>query len=126
MERVLADPHKAAALAYGVLGVVVILITFAGGLVPVTRADANETLLIGGVFVLLFTVLLWRGWWPLSAFLVFTNLWRATNFMKAGLRSEPVAFINAALMAVIVLLLARSAWIGFSAWHTRRQIEREA
>ncbi len=32
---------------------------------------------------------------------------------------NPVAFINAALMAVIVLLLVRSARIGFSDWRTR-------
>ena len=83
-------------------------------------------LLIGAAFVLLFAVLLWRGWWPLSAFLIFANTWRATNFFNAGLRSERIAFVNAALMAVIVLLLARSAWIGFSAWHRRRPTGREA
>ena len=126
MERVLANPHKAAALAYGVLGVLVIIITFAAGLVPAAREDAIGQLLIGAVFVLVFAVLLWRGWWLLSAFLVFSNVWRASNFFDTGLRSEPVAFINAALMAVIVLLLARSAWIGFSAWRTRRMNGREA
>ena len=126
MERVLDNPHKAAALAYGVLGVLVIVITFAAGLVPVTREAATGQLLIGAVFVLVFAVLLWRGWWLLSAFLVLSNLWRASNFVSAGLRSEPLAFINAALMAVIVWLLARSAWSGFSTWRTRRLVEGEA
>ncbi len=140
MERVSTNPHKAAALAYGGLGVLVIFITFAADLVPRSRQDAIWQLLIGAVFVLAFAVLIWRGWWLLSAFLILSNAWRATNYFSAGLglhielpalsitsvEPRPAAFANAALMAVIVLLLVRSAWIGFSAWRTRRLTERES
>ncbi len=137
----LTHAHKAAALAYGVLGVLVIFITFAVDLVPPTRVDATGQLVIGAVFVLAFAVLLyWRGWWPLSAFLVIPNLWRATNYFNHGLglhidpralsisavSPRPVAFVNAALMAVIVFLLVRSAWIGFSDWRMRSRITEES
>ena len=133
----LTNPHRAAALAYGVLGMVVVFTTFAADLVPPTREDSIWQLLIGAIFLLAFAVLLyWRGWWLLSAFLVVPNLWRASNYFSHGLglhidlralsitdiAPRPVAFVNAALMAVIVLLLARSAWIGFSDWRTRRRI----
>ncbi|MCH7645098.1 MAG: hypothetical protein IH974_09720 [Myxococcales bacterium] len=140
MERVSANPHKAAALAYGGLGVLIIFITFAADMVPRSREDAVWQLLIGAVFVLVFAVLIWRGWWWLSAFLILSNAWRATTYFSAGLglhielpalsitsvEPSPAAFANAALMAVIVLLLVRSAWIGFSDWRTRRLAEREA
>ncbi len=133
----LTHAHQAAALAYGVLGVLVIFITFAADLVPPTREDAIWQLVIGAIFVLAFAVLLyWRGWWLLSAFLVVPNVWRATNYFNHGLglhidpralsitavSPRPVAFANAALMAAIVFLLVRSAWIGFSAWRARRRI----
>ncbi len=76
----------------------------------------------------------------LSAFLIVSNVWRATNYIGAGLglhvelptlsitsvEPRPAALANAALMAVIVLLLIRSAWIGFSNWRTRRPTERES
>ncbi len=52
MERVSTNPHKAAALAYGGLGVLVIFITFAADLVPPSRQDAIWQLVIGAVFVL--------------------------------------------------------------------------
>jgi hypothetical protein len=140
MEPVATNPHKAAALAYGGLGVLVILITFAADLVPQSRQGAVWQLVIGAVFVLLFAVLIWRGWWLLSTFLIFSNAWRATNYFSAGLglhiqlpalsitsvEPRPTAFANAALMSVIVLLLVRSAWIGFSDWRTRRLTERES
>ncbi len=140
MERVSTNPHKAAALAYGGLGVLVIFITFAADLVPRSRQDAIWQLVIGAVFVLFFAVLIWRGWWLLSALLILSNAWRATNYFSAGLglhielpalsitsvEPRPAAFANAALMAVIVLLLVRSAWIGFSDWRTRRLTERES
>jgi len=140
MERVSTNPHKVAALAYGVLGVLVIFITFAAGLVPESRQGEIWQLVIGAVFVLLFATLLWRGWWLLSVFLILSNAWRATNYFTAGLglhielpalsiasvEPRPAAFANAALMAVIVLLLARSAWIGFSDWRTCRLDERES
>jgi len=141
MERALTNPHKAAALAYGVLGVSVIAITFAADLVPPSRMDAIGHLLVGILFVLLFAMLIYRrGWWLLSAFLVFSNAWRAINYLGVGLglhvelralsmtpiEPRPVAFVNAALMAVIVCLLVRSAWIGFSDWRARRLIERES
>ncbi len=138
MERVATNPHKTAALAYAGLGVLVISITYAADLVPRARADAVWQLVIGAVFVLVFAVLIWRGWWLLSAMLILSNAWRATTYFSAGLgwhielpalsirsvEPSPAAFINAALMAVIVLLLARSAWIGFSDWRTRRLAER--
>jgi len=133
------NPHKTAALAYGGLGVLVIFITFAADMVPRSRTDADWQLVIGAVFVLVFAVLIWRGWWLLSAFLILSNIWRATTYFSAGLglhielpafsitsvEPSPAAFINAALMAVIVLLLVRSAWIGFFDWRTRRPAERE-
>ena len=140
MGRVSANPHKAAALAYGGLGVLVILITFTAGLVPRTQEDAIWQLVIGAIFVLLFAVLIWRGWWLLAAFLVLSNTWRAINYLHHGLglhvelralsvtpiEPRPVAFVNAVAMAFIVSLLARSAWIGFSDWRTRRLVERES
>ena len=70
--------------------------------------------------------------------LILSNAWRATNYFSAGLdwhielpalsirsvEPSPAAFVNAALMAVIVLLLARSAWTGLSVWRARRVTER--
>ncbi len=140
MAQVTDGVHKQAALAYGGLGVLVIFITFAADLVPQSRQGAIWQLVIGAVFVLLFALLIWRGWWLLSAFLILSNAWRATNYFSAGLglhielpalsitpvEPRPAAFANAALMAVIVLLLIRSARIGFSDWHTRRLNERES
>ena len=133
MGRVSANPHKAAALAYGGLGVLVIFITFTAGLVPRTQEDAIWQLVIGANFVLIFAVLIWRGWWLLAAFLVLSNAWRAFIYLNHGLglhvelrtlsvtpvEPRPVAFVNAAVMAFIVFLLARSAWIGYSDWRTR-------
>ncbi len=134
------NPHKDAALAYGGLGLLVIFVTFAVDLVPSAREDAIWQLVVGALFVLVFTALIWRGWWLLSAFLILSNAWRATNYFSAGLgwhielsalsirsvEPSPAAFTNAALMAVIVLLLVRSAWIGFSDWRTRRRTEKES
>ena len=139
-ERVSTNPHRAAALAYGGLGVLVIFITFAADLVPESRQDGTWQLVIGAVFVLGFSILIWRGWWLLSAFLILSNVWRATNYFSAGLglhielrvlsitsvEPRPAAFANAALMVVIVLLLAHSSWIGFSDWRVRRCTERES
>lgn len=140
MEWLSTNPHKAASLAYGGLGVLVIFITFAADLVPRSREGAIGELVIGTVFVMIFSVLIWRGWWLLSAFLIVSNVWRATNYFSAGLglhvelptlsitsvEPRPAAFVNAALMGVIVLLLARSAWIGFSNRRARRLDKREA
>ena len=131
----LRDPHKAAALAYGGLGLLVIVITFAAGLVPASRANPVAELSIGAVFLALFAVLIYQGWWPISAVLVFSNLWRAFTYFNDGrgwhvelrpysvtpIEPQPVAFINAALMTVIVFMLARSAWIGFTRWYALRQ-----
>jgi hypothetical protein len=137
----LMNPHRAAALAYAALGVLVILITFAADLVPEARGGAVWQLLIGAIFLLAFAVLLyWRSWWLLSAFLVPPNIWRATNYVGLGIglhvdsrtlsitsvSPRPIAFVNAALMTVIVLLLARSAWIGFSEWRARHRIGEES
>jgi hypothetical protein len=132
--------HRVAALAYGGLGVVVIFITFAADLVPRSREDATIQLVVGAAFVLLFTGLIWRGWWLLSGLLVLSNTWRAINYFSAGLglhielpvlsitpaEPKPAAFVNATLMAVIVLLLARSSWTGFSDWRTRHRTERKS
>jgi len=132
------NPHKVAALAYGGLGVLVIFITFAGDLVPGGRQGAVWQLVVGAVFVVLFAFLIWREWWLLSALLILSNSWRATNFFSAGLglhielrvlsitpvEAKPAAFVNAALMAVIVLLLVRSSWTGFSNWRTARRMAR--
>ena len=126
------DPHKAAALTYGGLGLLVIVITFAAGLVPESRANPVAELSIGAVFLVLFAVLIYRGWWPISAVLIFSNLWRVFTYFNDGrgwhvellpfsltsIEPQPVAFINAALMAIIVIMLVRSAWIGFSTWYT--------
>ncbi len=116
-----------------------IIITFAAGLVPPTREDAIWQWVSGAIFVLIFAVLIyWRGWWLLSAFLIFSNVWRMTNYFNAGLglhielrahsitpvAAKPLAFLNAALMAVIVFMLVRSAWTGLSDWRARRVTER--
>ena len=129
------DPHKAAALTYGGLGLLVIVITFAAGLVPESRANPVAELSIGAVFLVLFALLIYRGWWPISAVLIFSNLWRVFTYFNDGrgwhvelrpysvtpIEPQPIAFINAALMAVIVFMLIRSAWIGFTAWHTSQK-----
>ncbi len=128
--------HKQAALAYLTLGVLVILITFAGGLVPPSQRGAIWEFAIGAVFVVIFAVLIYRGWWLLSALLIFSNLWRAVTYFDDGLgwhvemlpfsvtriEPKPIAFANSALMAIIVLMLARSAWEGSNAWRARRTI----
>ena len=80
-----------------------------------------------------------RPAWARSAFLIVSNVWRAINYFSVGLglhvelralsvtpiEPKPVAFVNAALMMVIVSLFVRSAWIGFSDWRTRRSTGRE-
>ncbi|HEY4667003.1 MAG TPA: hypothetical protein VIH26_06845 [Anaerolineales bacterium] len=89
---------------------------------------------IGLVFLMLFASLIYRGWWLVSAALVFSNAWRAFTYFNDGrglhvellarvitqIQPQPIAFVNAALMALIVLLLARSAVAGFSAWRAGR------
>ena len=136
MREALKHPHKAAALAYAGLGVLVILITFAAGLVPAGREHAAVELTIGASFIVIFAALIYRGWWPLSALLVFSNAWRAVTYFNDGLgrhvellpfsvtpiKAWPVAFVNAALMVIIVFLLGRSAWRGFTTWRTRRKV----
>lgn len=126
--------HRQAALTYVSLGILVILITFAAGLVPSVRESAIVELSIGSVFIIIFATLIYRGWWPISALLVLSNTWRAVTYFNDGLGwhmellpfsltridPRPVAFVNAVLMVVIVFMLARSAWIGFSAWQARR------
>ena len=129
-----ANPHKAAALTYAGLGLLVIGITFVAGLVPEGREQAAAELTIGAVFIFIFAALIHRGWWPIAAVLVFSNTWRAltylndargwhvelTSFSVTRIEPQPVAFVNALLMAVIVFMLARSAWIGFLTWRRRR------
>jgi len=126
-------PHHEAAFVYAGLGVLVIVITFVAGLVPTSRRGAIWELAIGGVFVLIFAALIYRGWWLLSALLMFSNLWRALTYFNDGLgwhvealpfslthiEPKPVAFINAVLMVIIVVMLARSAWAGFLEWRAK-------
>jgi hypothetical protein len=126
--------HRQAALTYVGLGILVILITFAAGLVPAGRENPIAELTIGGVFIITFAVLIYRGWWLISALLLFSNAWRMITYFNDGLgwhmellpfsltriEPQPVAFVNAALMAAIVFMLARSAWAGFSEWRTRK------
>jgi hypothetical protein len=130
MREIVRNPHKAAALAYGGLGVLVILITFAARLVPAGRPNAALELGIGAVFIVLFAILIYRGWWLISALLLFSNSWRVFTYVNDGLgrhvelfpysltriEARPIAFVNALLMLVIVLMLGRSAWVGFSNW----------
>jgi hypothetical protein len=122
------------------LGLLVIVITFAAGLVPRSRTAQMAELGVGAIFIVIFAVLIWRGWWLLSLLLVFSNLWRAFTYFSDGLgrhieslpfsvtpiEPKPIAFLNAALMAVIALMLARSAWAGFSAWRSRRLTPRRS
>jgi len=128
------DPHRQAAVGYGGIGAIVILITLFARLVPESRVNAVVELSIGLVFLMLFAILIYRGWWLVSAALVFSNAWRAFTYFNDGrglhvellarvitpIQPQPIAFLNAALMALIVLLLARSAVAGFSAWRAGR------
>ena len=130
----LDNAHKQAAVGYAGLGVLVIFITFVADLVPASRSGAVVELTIGATFILIFAALIYRGWWPLSALLVFSNSWRAFNYFNEGrglrvllrppkavpIEAQPVAFINAILMVTIVVLLARSALRGLSSWRMQR------
>ena len=123
-------PHHQAAFAYAGLGLLVILITFVAGLVPASRGGAIWELAIGGVFVVIFATLIYRGWWLLSALLITSNLWRAVTYFNDGLgwhlevlpfsltriEPKPIAFLNAVLMVIVVVMLARSARVGFLEW----------
>jgi hypothetical protein len=130
ISRLLKQPHKAAALTYAGLGVLVILLTFVAGLVPEGRENAAVELGIGAFFIVIFAALIYRGWWPVSAVLIFSNSWRAFTYFNDGrgwhielrpfsataVDPQPIAFLNALLMVIIVIMLARSAWHGFSTW----------
>lgn len=130
----LKSPHKAAALVYSGLGAVVIVITFAAGLAPAGRENPIVELSVGALFIVIFSVLIYRGWWPVAFLLLFSNTWRTVTYFNDGLgwhiemlpfsitpiTPQPVAFVNAALMAVVVFMLARSAWAGFAGWRARR------
>ena len=133
LARVKSDPHKTAAVTYGGLGVLVILITFLADLVPQSQEDALVGLFIGAIFIVLFAALLfWRGWWLLSAVLMFSNSWRALTYFNdargvhlellplsvTSIDPSPVAFVNALLMIIIVVMLARSTWFGIKGWRT--------
>jgi hypothetical protein len=132
----MTDPlrrHREAALTYVVLGLLVIAITFSAGLVPRSRTAQLAELGVGAVFIIVFAVMIWRGWWLLSLLLVFSNLWRAFTyfndalgrhiellpFSATSIEPKPIAFLNAALMTAVALMLARSAWAGFTAWRER-------
>lgn len=124
------DPHKQAAYAYGGLGVLVILITFLGDLVPAERSGAKLELAIGALFIALFALLIYRGWWVVSAVLTVSNSWRVFTYFNDGrglhvqllplqstrIEPQPLAFLNAGLMLLIVLFLARSALAGWNSW----------
>lgn len=126
--------HQQAALTYVGLGLLVIFITFAAGLVPAGVENRIVEFSIGAVFIAVFGALIYRGWWVISALLLISNTWRVITYFNDGLGRHmelrplsltkidpsPIAFVNAALMAVIVIMLARSAWVGFSAWRARR------
>ena len=135
IRRTFQDPHKAAAVTYAGLGLLVILITFAAGLVPAGRESAALELGIGAFFIVVFAILIYRGWWPISAVLLVSNTWRVFTYFNdgrgvhielrpysvTGIEPQPAAFLNAALMAAIVFMLARSAWFGFTAWRERKR-----
>lgn len=126
--------HRQAALTYVGLGLLVIAITFLAGLVPTGREGAALELAVGAGFIVLFAALIYRGWWPLAALLVVSNSWRAITYFNDGLgrhvellpfsitriEPQPIAFVNAALMLVIVFMLARSGRAGWNAWRKRR------
>jgi hypothetical protein len=126
--------HRQAALTYAGLGLLVILITFAARLGPAGVENRMVEFSVGAGFVLVFGWLIYRGWWLISAVLIVSNMWRAITYVNDGLglhvtlrslqvteiEPRPIAFVNALLMLVIVLMLARSAWVGFSAWRKRR------
>jgi hypothetical protein len=126
--------HRQAAITYVALGLLVIIITFVAGLVPAGRPNALVELSIGAVFLVIFAALIYRGWWVFSVLLILSNTWRMITYINDGLgwhmellplsitpiEPRPVAFVNAALMVVIVFMLARSAWAGFSTWQARR------
>jgi hypothetical protein len=126
--------HRQAALTYVGLGILVIFITFAAGLVPAGVENRILEFGLGAVFILIFGALIYRGWWLISALLIISNTWRAITYFNDGLgwhmelrsfsitaiKPHPIAFVNAALMAVIVIMLTRSAWAGFTAWRARR------
>jgi len=129
------DPHKTAALIYGGLGAVVIVITLLAGLVPQGRTNAAVELGIGMVFVIICAVLIYRGLWVVSALLVFSNTWRVITYFNDGrgvhmellsmsitqTQPQPVAFLNAFFMAIITGFLARSALLGYQKWRIQRQ-----
>ena len=137
MDRIFTNPHKAAAVTYSGLGLLVIVMTFAADHIPAGRENAAIELGIGAFFIAIFAALIYRGWWLISALLVFSNSWRLFTFLNDGrglhvelrpfsvtpIQPQPIAFINAALMAVIILMLARSAWIGFSDWRVRHRVK---
>ena len=127
--------HRQAALTYVGLGLLVIAITLLAGLVPAGREGAALELAVGAGFIVLFAALIFRGWWALAALLVVSNTWRAITYFNDGLGRhvellpfsvtridpQPIAFVNAALMLIIVFMLARSGWAGWNVWRNRRE-----
>lgn len=134
MSALAGSPHRQAAIGYAGIGALVILITLFARLVPASRVNAVLELLIGLAFLMLFAVVIYRGWWPISAALVFSNSWRAFTYFNDGrgvhvellsgvitpIQPQPIAYLNAALMTLIVILLARSAVTGYAAWRAGR------
>jgi hypothetical protein len=128
--------HRQAACTYVGLGLLVIILTFVGGLVPSSREGVVWELAVGAVFIIIFALMIYRGWWWLAGLLVLSNTWRTVTYFNDGLgwhielrtfsvtriEPQPVAFINAVLMALIVVMLARSAWRGWQSWRQRASV----
>jgi hypothetical protein len=128
--------HRQAAFTYVGLGLLVIILTFVGGLVPSSREGVIWELAVGAVFIIIFAFMIYQGWWWLSGLLVLSNTWRMVTYFNDGLgrhielrsfsvtqiEPQPFAFINAVLMALIVVMLARSAWIGWNSWRKRASV----
>lgn len=121
----LENPHQQAALTYVSLGILVIVITFVAGLVPTGRDNPLLELGIGATFLVIFAMIVYRGWWPVTALLLISNSGRVFTYSNDGLgrhvelrpysvtqiEPQPVAFINTLLMVVVVVMLARAAYV---------------
>lgn len=126
--------YRVAGLAYFALGMSVAVITFAAGLVPEQRQMAGgpgATLAAFAAVFAAFAALIYHAHrhWSLrlvAGALLVTNSWRAAVFTlnSVGWHAElippqvvpiqprPLALINTALLALIVLSLARAVLMG--------------
>lgn len=119
---------RQAALAWAGLGSLVLLNTFFAELDLRSRADQAMELGLGAVFVLASAVLLgldirfkgvaWSVW--LARLLLVPGLWRMLTLLQAGLAAQDAgdwphlvqaaALINAALLSIALVLLARAGF----------------